>query len=212
MTQPSGRRERKKAQTRKALADAALRLFLERGYDQVGVKEVADEADVSVTTLFKHFPRKEALVFDEDRDVEAALVAAVRERAPGESVPEALRAHLVRSRRDAGELARFLRMIEDTPALRAYSHRMWLRHETALARAIAEDAGAPEDDVACAALARFALEARELASGRADPERAIGEVFALLENGWAATRPGPVRNREAASTGIHHARSPWTSD
>ncbi|MHA6621440.1 TetR/AcrR family transcriptional regulator [Pseudonocardia sp. DLS-67] len=205
MTQPSGRRERKKAQTRKALADAALRLFLARGYDQVGVKEVADEADVSVTTLFKHFPCKEALVFDEDQDVEDALVAAVRERAPGESVPQALHAHLVRPRRDAAELERFLRMVEDTPALRAYSHRMWLRHETALARAIADEAGAPEDDVACAALARFALEARELTSHRPDRERAIGEVFALLENGWAATRPGPVRNREAPAAGLHNA-------
>jgi MftR C-terminal domain len=115
----------------------------------------------------------------------------VRERAPGESIPQALHAHLVRSRRDVEEpeLARFLRMVDDTPALRDYSHRMWLRHETALARAIAEEAGAPEDDVICAALARFALEARELASRRADPERVIGEVFALLENGWAATYP-----------------------
>ncbi|WP_147264659.1 TetR/AcrR family transcriptional regulator, partial [Streptomyces sp. NBRC 110611] len=58
-----GRRERKKAQTRKALADAALRLFLERGYDGVSVKDVAEAADVSVTTLFKHFSGKEALVF-----------------------------------------------------------------------------------------------------------------------------------------------------
>ncbi|MGI5525872.1 TetR/AcrR family transcriptional regulator [Streptomyces syringium] len=95
MNAPTGRRERKKAQTRKALADAALELFLDRGYDQVGVKDVADAADVSVTTLFKHFPCKEALVFDLDQDIEAALVAAVRERAPGVSVPQALREHLL---------------------------------------------------------------------------------------------------------------------
>ncbi|KJK57800.1 hypothetical protein UK12_14285 [Saccharothrix sp. ST-888] len=57
---PAGRRERKKAATRRALADAALRLFLERGYEQVGIREIADAADVSTTTLFKHFPVKEA--------------------------------------------------------------------------------------------------------------------------------------------------------
>uniref|UniRef100_UPI002454B46E helix-turn-helix domain-containing protein n=1 Tax=Nocardia brasiliensis TaxID=37326 RepID=UPI002454B46E len=62
MTEP-GRRERKKAANRQALADAALRLFLERGYDAVGVREIADAADVSVATLFKHFPGgKEAQV------------------------------------------------------------------------------------------------------------------------------------------------------
>lgn len=192
VTRPSGRRERKKAQTRKALADAALRLFLERGYDQVGVKEIADAADVSVTTLFKHFPSKEALVFDEDADVEAALIVAVRERAPGESIPQALRSHFLRSRRlaDKPGMAQFLRLVDDTPALRDYAHRMWLRHETALARAIAEEVGAPEDDISCAALARFALEARELASRHADPERAIEDIFALLENGWSSRHSG----------------------
>lgn len=82
MTEVIGRRERKKAQTRQALADAALKLFLERGYDEVGVKEVADAADVSVTTLFKYFPSKEALLFDQDDDIEAALVAAVHGRPP----------------------------------------------------------------------------------------------------------------------------------
>ncbi|MFE2143549.1 TetR/AcrR family transcriptional regulator, partial [Streptomyces sp. NPDC059456] len=51
---PTGRRERKKAATRRAIADAALHLFLERGYDEVGIREIADAADVSNTTLFKH--------------------------------------------------------------------------------------------------------------------------------------------------------------
>ena len=50
MTEPSGRRERKKAATRQKIADTALRLFLERGYDAVGIRDVAAEADVAVTT------------------------------------------------------------------------------------------------------------------------------------------------------------------
>lgn len=94
----TGRRERKKAQTRQALADAAVRLFTERGFDNVGVREVAEAADVSLSTLFKHFPSKEALVFDLDADVENALVAAVRDRAPGQSVLHALRDHMVHTR------------------------------------------------------------------------------------------------------------------
>ncbi|MFI6154675.1 TetR/AcrR family transcriptional regulator [Kitasatospora sp. NPDC051170] len=191
-----GRRERKKAQTRQALADAALELFLERGYDQVGVKDVADAADVSVTTLFKHFSGKEALVFDQDDDLEAALVAAVRERPPGRSIPQALREHLLLSQTQLAvhaadpRFADFARMVQETPVLRDYAQRMWTRYETALARAIAEDVGAPEDDVSCAALARFALESRGLILGHAEPRRAAEEVFALLEHGWAASPPG----------------------
>ncbi|PWI45650.1 TetR family transcriptional regulator [Streptomyces sp. ICBB 8177] len=192
---PVGRRERKKARTRQALADAALRLFLERGYDQVGVKEVADAADVSVTTLFKHFPCKEALVFDLDDDIEASLVAAVRDRPAGQSVPEALRDRLLNgpewpSAEDDEEFAAFSRMVESTPALIDYRHRMWLRHEAALARAIAEEEGAPPDDVVCAALARFTLESSFLARRQPDPQEAVRRVFALLERGWETARPG----------------------
>ncbi|MFI1801878.1 TetR/AcrR family transcriptional regulator [Streptomyces sp. NPDC020379] len=195
MTEPTGRRERKKAQTRQSLADAALELFLERGYDQVGVKDVADAADVSVTTLFKHFSGKEALVFDQADDLEAALVAAVRERAPGQSIPQALREYLLLKQTQLAvhaadpRFADFTRMVQETPALRDYAHRMWTRHEEALTRAIAEAAGAPEDDVSCAALARFALEARGLILQHPEPRRAADEIFALLEHGWAAAHP-----------------------
>ncbi|MEV6839076.1 helix-turn-helix domain-containing protein [Streptomyces sp. NPDC051133] len=195
MTEPTGRRERKKAQTRQSLADAALELFLERGYDQVGVKDVADYADVSVTTLFKHFSSKEALVFDQDDDLEAELVAAVRERPPGQSIPKALREHLLLKHTQFAvhatdpRFADFTRLVQETPALRDYAQRMWTRHEAALARVIAEAVGAPEDDVSCAALARFSLEARTLILRHAEPRRAADEAFALLEHGWAASHP-----------------------
>ncbi|MDQ3767496.1 MAG: TetR/AcrR family transcriptional regulator, partial [Actinomycetota bacterium] len=64
-----GRRERKKAETRRALSGAAVRLFLERDFDEVTVAEVAEEADTAVTTLFNHFPDgKDALLFDRDED------------------------------------------------------------------------------------------------------------------------------------------------
>ncbi|MFD8984777.1 TetR/AcrR family transcriptional regulator [Streptomyces sp. NPDC059564] len=191
--EPTGRRERKKAATRRALADAALRLFLDRGYDEVGIREIADAADVSTTTLFKHFPVKEALVFDEDADQEARLLAAVTDRPAGQSVPAALREHALRHRAGAGgtdgQFAAFVRLVEATPALRAYGQRMWLRHATALARTIAADIGAPPDDALCAALAHFALEAPHVVrdDGDGDAREAVTRAFDLLEHGWPAT-------------------------
>ncbi len=195
-TEPMGRRERKKAATRQALADAALRLFLERGYDQVSIRDIAEAADVSTTTLFKHFPGKEALVFDADSDHEAALVAAVRERPDGRSLPAALRDHILRSHVETladPAFARFRELITSTPALRDYGHRMWMRHQTALAQAIAADVGAPEDDPACAALAHFALEAPALARDQADPRAAVDAAFDLLERGWHPPARRPAR-------------------
>ncbi|MFI5760407.1 TetR/AcrR family transcriptional regulator [Streptomyces sp. NPDC051563] len=191
MTETVGRRERKKAQTRKALADAALRLFLERGYDKVGVRDVAEEADVSVTTLFKHFPSKEALVFDEDEDIEAALVSAVRDRAPGRSVLHSLRDHFVETRAtrriDDPAVIAHVNLVRETPELVEYWDRMWRRHEFALAAAIAAEAGAPEGDLRSAALARFVMDTASLIRGQEDQEQAMRELFALIEAGFGDT-------------------------
>lgn len=185
---PMGRRERKKAATRQAIADTALRLFLERGYDDVGVREIADAADVSTTTLFKHFPVKEALVFDEDADQEDRLLAAVRERPEGQSIPAALREHALRYRMAAADsdarFTAFFDLVSSTPALRDYVQAMWLRHTDALARAIAEESGLAANDPACTALAHFALEAPRAARGHDDPRQAVIRAFDLLESGW----------------------------
>ncbi|MGW7316211.1 TetR/AcrR family transcriptional regulator [Streptomyces sp. NPDC054865] len=191
---PMGRRERKKAATRQAIADAALRLFLERGYDEVGIREIADAADVSTTTLFKHFPVKESLVFDEDADQEARLLAAVRERPQSQSIPAALCEHALRYRIAAADsdarFTAFADLVNNAPALRDYLQSMWLRHTAALARAIAEDRGLPEADPACTALAHFALEAPRAARGHEDPRQAITRAFDLLESGWHTLASG----------------------
>ncbi|KPC92418.1 TetR family transcriptional regulator, partial [Streptomyces sp. NRRL F-6602] len=91
MPEPTGRRERKKAATRQKIADAARRLFLERGYEEVGIREVAAEADVAVTTLFSHFPAKEVLVFAEDAGFARRLTKAVTGRSPDTPLVPALR-------------------------------------------------------------------------------------------------------------------------
>lgn len=188
-----GRRERKKAATRQAIADAALELFLEHGFERVSVRDVAERADVSTTTLFAHFPGKEALVFDREAEVEAELTAAVRERPAGQDVVEALRAHALASwvriasdpRRD-----RFTALVDRTPALREYWERMWMRHAGALGAVIAAELGREADDLACAALARFVLEVPALATDRHDPRASVETVFDLLIHGWQSSRLG----------------------
>ncbi|MER5322990.1 TetR/AcrR family transcriptional regulator [Streptosporangium roseum] len=192
-----GRRERKKAATRQAIADTALRLFLERGYEQVGVREIAEDADVSVSTLFNYFPGgKEALVFDEDSTNEAALVRAVTDRPPGQTIPQALRAYftgfVTSAHTQDPRFAGLQRLIQQTPALREYSRAMDLRHEHALAQALAEQTGRPHDDLFCAAYAHFILEALAFADSRPDPIAALDQAFTLLEHGWNVTTGHPA--------------------
>ncbi|WP_219518497.1 TetR/AcrR family transcriptional regulator [Nonomuraea ceibae] len=189
----AGRRERKKAATRQAIADAALRLFLLRGYDQVSIRDIADAADVSTTTVFKHFTGKEALVFDEDEEREAQLMAAVTQRAPGQSVLDALRRHFLDTWiriETHPQRAEFAHLVESTPELRAYAERMWTRHTEALAAAVADAFGAGHDDLACAALARYVLDIPALVRGRHDLQVAVETIFDLLAHGWRPPATG----------------------
>jgi AcrR family transcriptional regulator len=59
---PVGRRERNKMRVKNRLYDAALRLFVEKGYEQTSVDEIAEEADVARRTFFNYYQRKEDLI------------------------------------------------------------------------------------------------------------------------------------------------------
>ena len=184
---PLGRRERKKAATRQAIADAALELFLQSGFNGVSIKDVADKADVSTTTIFKHFPSKESLLFDRDDDFEVELAAAVRERPPGLSILDALRAHALEAWVPIAadpRLEKLTALVEQTPALRDYSERMWSRYAAALAAVISGEIGRPADDLASAALARFVVQVPILAKNRENARQAVETVFDILAHGW----------------------------
>ena len=58
-----GLRELKKEQTRQHIADTAWQLFIDRGFDQVSVAEVARAAQVAEATVFNYFPSKEDLFY-----------------------------------------------------------------------------------------------------------------------------------------------------
>ncbi|MGA6156996.1 TetR/AcrR family transcriptional regulator [Stenotrophomonas sp. NPDC087984] len=193
MTVPTGRRERKKAATRQKIADTALRLFLEHGYETVGIRDVAAEADVAVTTLFSHFASKEALVFEQDENFEQRLTQAVTGRAPHEPLIPALHREIQALVRHctADSAAPIWHMIDTSPALRRYEESMRLRHAESLAAAIAADPDLTQTTTACRAIARFAIDAFSLAREAADPQAAVDETFHMIEAAWEATGPSP---------------------
>jgi AcrR family transcriptional regulator len=80
MSIPSDRRSRKRLATRQTISNAATRLFVERGFDQVTVDEIAEAADVGRMTVFNHFPRKEDMFFDLDEEGREILRDALRQR------------------------------------------------------------------------------------------------------------------------------------
>jgi AcrR family transcriptional regulator len=85
------RQTRKRLATRQKISDVATRLFIERGFNEVTMDEIAEAADVSRMTVFNHFSRKEDLFFDLDEEGREDVLAALRERKPGTPPVEALR-------------------------------------------------------------------------------------------------------------------------
>ncbi|CAL9414557.1 Putative mycofactocin biosynthesis transcriptional regulator MftR [Actinosynnema sp. ALI-1.44] len=143
MTRPAGLRERKKLATRTALADAALRLCLERGVDGVTVEQVAHEAGVSLRTFFNYFSSKEEAVVAGDVATAEAFVRAFAERPADEPVLEALRRALVAILPEHVDRAKLeqLRLLRRTPTLLPAQLAAFHAQERALAGVVGERVG-----------------------------------------------------------------------
>ena len=89
-------RERKKEQTRLALKEAAVRLFVEKGYTATSIEDIASAADVSRRTFFRYFGSKEGVIFAEADQTGAAVVAGLLAEPPEKSALVAYRDVIVR--------------------------------------------------------------------------------------------------------------------
>ncbi|NBE96739.1 TetR family transcriptional regulator [Nonomuraea sp. KC401] len=204
-----GLRELKKEQTRRLLMETAWRLFADRGFDQVRVTEIAQEAQVSEATVFKYFPAKEDLFYSGLDDFGRRMVAAVAERPAGEAALDACRRFLldandgllaqIEDHREALDRLRTVnRVIANSPTLRAREEQSFAHCTTALAEVLATEAGAPLGDPTAAAAAHalvgvhrtlVACVRRRITADdaprtlRADLEEACARAFAVLERG-----------------------------
>jgi AcrR family transcriptional regulator len=209
-----GLRERKKEQTRRAIAEAAKRLFLEHGFEQVSVAEVARAADVSEQTVFNYFPTKEDLVFERMDTFEQELLSAVRGRPEGEPAFRAF-VRFILDRSDtamAGDgrrrVAELTRLVNASPSLMGRERQIVAKYTDALAALLAEETGAAPDEaeprLAAEAMMAFHRSLIDFARRRASSRkssadlaaeiRAGGEqALALLEGGLAdyARRASP---------------------
>lgn len=145
MIESAGLRARKKLRTRDAIADAAISLFLARGFDQVSVSDVAATAEVSKPTLFRYFPTKEDLVLHRFADHQGEAARVVNGRHPGVPPMAALHRHFragldrfepVTGLNDHPEVVAFHRLVFATASLTGRLTQYLLDDEDALAAAL----------------------------------------------------------------------------
>ncbi len=140
-------RERKKDQTREALAQAAFELFRQKGFEATTAAEIAAAANVSRRTFFRYFPSKDELLFIDNGPRLARFCELLSQREPGEhAFAPVRRACLSIAEEYMGErdkiLAR-LQIIEASPVLGKQERQADLEWERAIARALLVDIPAP---------------------------------------------------------------------
>ena len=143
-----GLRERKKAATRQALHEAAVRLAIAHGADKITVEAVADEAGVSRRTFSNYFASKEEALLHGDHQRIAALIGMVRARPAGEAPWQALTEAAREFYRQVGELdpswVAQTRMLRSQPALLAQQLNTFAAVERELAAAVAARSDQPD--------------------------------------------------------------------
>lgn len=199
-----GLRELKRRRTRKAISDAAMELFLDRGFEQVSVVEIAAAAEVAEKTVYNYFPVKAELVFDADDELLAELLDAVGGRPPGAPAVAGIRSFFDRRAERANRQSpprptcEFLELIEASPTLRAYRREMFSCWEGALADLLAQDIGAApgaaEPFVVAVAVVGVLRAGFEVPTRGADPAPHNSlAALDLLAAGLAGYAPAPAQ-------------------
>ena len=196
MTPQGGLRERKKARTRAAIREHALRLFRELGYQATTVDQIAAAAEISRATFFRYFPTKEAVVFSDTVDTRMldAFSRQPPDLAPIAAVRAAAREAL--STFDAAGMAPLGEMTElmlTVPEIRARAMDEFAQMIGTLAAAVASRAGRPPDDIAVRAVAgaiigvmmSVSLPWADRSSGQA-----AGDIFARVDSALALLESG----------------------
>jgi AcrR family transcriptional regulator len=149
------RHERRKRRTRDSIVDAARSLFLERGFEQTTLTEVAERADIAASTLFTHFSTKADLFFaDYDLFVDDFIETLIgRDRLRESAIDATIRWHTEMPLLDRDEAPDFewfsgiRRLIDNDPLLPSLEQQQYERALTVLAREVALDFGDSELDL-----------------------------------------------------------------
>ncbi|MFH8728283.1 acyl-CoA-like ligand-binding transcription factor [Streptomyces termitum] len=191
----SGLRERKKRRTRAEIRAAARRIAAADGWEAATIERIAREAEVSPSTVVRHFPVREDIVLTDEDDEH--LEALLRARPAGEEPLESLRAVLAAAvgaalEADPAELRLRCRLMAEVPAVRARLTETTAETGRRLARALADRSGRDPDDLEVRVFTAAVLGGlREAVLYWAERGRA-DDLLALLHRTVDALKAGPA--------------------
>jgi AcrR family transcriptional regulator len=212
----TGLRERKKQRTREGIVEAALALFERRGYDETTIDDVAEAAQVSPRTVFRYFTSKEDLVFlgqdEENRRVAALILGTPRGAAPIDTLMHATRTVLLPMQASSEQIVRSHRLIQRTPALRAYKGKLFQTVEELITSALVPAHGTRREALQGRMLAAVYLAALEVAisswvddGAKGTPAAELDLVEALLRRAFPdAAAAAASRGRPPATPAKRH--------
>src|SRR5947209_18763354 len=147
----AGLRERKKARTKAAIQQEALRLFREQGYEATTIEQIAEAAEFSPSTFFRYFPTKEDVVLYDNLD--PLVIEAFQAQPPELSPVQALRAAMQTVFRalppeEMQDLRGRFHLILAVPELRSRMLDEFARNIDLVAALVAGRVGRPANDFA----------------------------------------------------------------
>jgi AcrR family transcriptional regulator len=185
-----GLRERKRRETEKRIADAAVRLFIEKGYDETTLDEIAAAADISRRNFFHYFKSKDDILLSMQGSMGDVLAAALREEPATKRPIEAVRDAAIKACAPypAEDMIVIDRLMRSSETVQARKLAGYVQHERTLFAAMREKWPEPERETALRLVAmmsigavRLSLDALNREGGKRPFVELLRETFDALE-------------------------------
>ena len=162
-------RDRKKQKLRNVILDAAMRLFLTRGYERTTLESVCEEAETSLRTLLRYFPSKEVLALGREFVALEEFKVALASLDPATPVIMFWRDRIDHSSRavEAKSYLARLKLFDQVPAIEAKMLALQVIYEDLLTEAFAREVGVDADqDLSARMLAAMLIAGNRAATRR----------------------------------------------
>ena len=186
-----GRRERKRLETLRRIAETGLKLFIAHGYEGTTLEAIAEAAGISRRTFFYYFKSKEEVLLAwQGSGFVEALRPAMLEESPHQAPLDAVRHCLLKliSRYETKESIIVDRLLRSTEALRARKQAVYVDMEQALLGAMCELWPEPKRRASLQIVAMVSIGAMRLAmetwrqeNGKRSLAKYLRESFATLK-------------------------------